>query len=121
MPLGSFLIYLKGKLSDPRDYIVKHLIEIIGSIENEGVIEILKPLLEYQNDSIRKKVVFNLNKSKGYQSAKLLGEALKDEVSNIRKEALRQLKARKDDFAVQILKEYAQRKDLPDGIREALL
>lgn len=121
MPLDSFLMHLKEKLSDPRDYVVKGLLEIIGSIENEGVIEILEPLLKYPNASIRKKLILNLNKTKGQQSAKLLGEALKDEVLNIRKEALRQLKARRDDFALQVLKEYAQRPDLPDDIKQALL
>lgn len=116
----GLLSLLEERCSDPRLYIIKNLVELIGAMEDEEIIKILEVPLKHPDTFIRRKATFALRKRKGKNSARLLGETLKDEDARIRKEALRILKARNDDFSRNILKVCAQDKNLPLDIREAL-
>lgn len=84
-----------------------NLIEIIGAMEKEEILNLLEAPLKDANFMTRKKTIFNLSKMKGQESARLLAIALKNEDTELREEALRALKNRKDEFAKQILKDYA--------------
>ncbi len=107
MPIEVVSLHLKEKILSARhgrEYIVKNIVEAIGSIENEEVVGVLEPLIKYPNIALRGKIILNLSKRQGERSAFLLGEALSDENEGIRNNAREYLKNRKDDFALAVLK-----------------
>lgn len=97
----------KERFSDPKLFVVKNLIDIIGGMESESAVMLLEIPLQNQDPGIRKKVVFALSKMKGRDSAYLLGKALKDADTNISSEALHALQTRKDNFAKGVLDKLA--------------
>jgi diguanylate cyclase (GGDEF)-like protein len=120
MPLQDVLSHLKERLADPREFIVKNLIELVRSIQNDDVLIVLEPLIKHPNAQIRRKIVICLGKRSEYQSARLLGAFLIDKEQEIRKEALQYLKERKDGSATRVLREVAKRTDVPGDIKNEL-
>ena len=78
-------------------------IEIIGAMDNENLVNILEVPLGHSDFMVREKVIFNLGRMKGQNSAQLLKIALQDPDEKLHNAALDTLKNRKDEFAKQIL------------------
>ena len=106
--------------ADSPDYMLKNLIEIVGAMEHEEIVGILRIPLHSPDISIRRKAVFTLGKMRAQESALLLIEALKDTDTRIVKEALLALKGRKDNFAADALKAAKEDKNLADDIRREI-
>jgi diguanylate cyclase (GGDEF)-like protein len=113
-------IMIKEIPADSPDYMLKNLIEIVGAMEHEEIVGILRIPLHSPNIIIRRKAVFALSKMKGQESALLLTETLKDTDTKIARESLSALKARKDHFAADALKAAKEDKNLTDDIRREI-
>ena len=120
VPKENLLGLLKEKFSDKRGYIIKNLIELIGSMEDGQILKILEIPLKHAEVIIRRKTIFVLSKRKEKESTLILAQALKDEDEILRKYALRILKNRTDNFAQEVLKACIEDKDIPEDIRQAL-
>lgn len=120
MPKEVLLTTLKEKFADPRLFISKNLIELIGAMESDESSSILEIPIVHPEVTIRRKVLFALRKKGGEQSARLLVKLLKDNDADIRREALRILKRRGDDISKRLLEECRRDRELPDDIRRAL-
>jgi len=112
--------YMKEKLTNSPVYIIKNLMELIGTMENEYAVKMMRLPLAHADQGIRRKAVFTLGKMKGMESAEILRETLRDPDPVIAREALQALKNRKDPAAAQVLKFASQDKDLPADIRKEL-
>lgn len=82
---------LAQKLDDPRWYVVRNVVYILGKIGQEKVIEKFKKLVDHKEARVRKEVIHTLDGMKDPRAQELLKSFLNDSEGSLRIMAVRSL------------------------------
>ncbi|MFC1594482.1 diguanylate cyclase [Candidatus Omnitrophota bacterium] len=111
---------IQEKLKDTRSFIVQGIVELVIYLNDSELVRYLEPVLHHEDLGVRRKLAFSLSKVEGEESTRLLLEALSDKDKSVRLSAIRSLGKAGDESAIEILRDYAQRKETAEVAKEAI-
>ncbi|MBI5525380.1 MAG: HEAT repeat domain-containing protein [Deltaproteobacteria bacterium] len=100
-----------GKLDDPRPYVVRDAVYILGRIDDPGAIEFLAKTLRHHNREIRMESVGALSRYRGQNVEQLLLQMLLDQDVDVRTAALRNIVAMGSTRVVDSLISFIESED----------
>lgn len=99
---------LVQKLDDPRWFVVRNVVHVLGKIGQEQVIEKFRKLMDHKEIKVRKELIHALDGMKSPRAKELLKDFLSDPESALRILAIRSLTNQNYQGALEPLKEMAE-------------
>lgn len=107
---GIPVSYIAPLLSDPRWYVVRNMVFVLGSLGNRESLPHLERALDHPDERVRREAVRAIGSSGGPRSAYLLRSCLADPAPSVRVLAARSLpRTKQDDAAVALLNQVTSR------------
>lgn len=111
--IGRYDISVLGrKISDPRWFFVRNIVEILGLIGNEEAIPYLDVTLKHTDRRVRKETIGSLGLIGGQKSLELLLSSLEDKDTSIRQMAAKWIGSTRNPQAIAPLSRIVQKRDL---------
>lgn len=102
---------LAQKLDDPRWFVVRNVVYILGKIGQERVIEKFRKLVDHKEVKVRKELIHTLDGMKDHRAKELLRDFLNDPESALRILAIRSLASHQDQEALDPLMAMIEDRD----------
>lgn len=102
---------LAQKLDDPRWFVVRNVVYVLGKIGQERVIEKFRKLIDHKEIKVRKELIHTLDGMKDPRAKELLKDFLNDPESALRILAIRSLTNQNYQGALEPLKEMVEDRD----------
>jgi len=102
---------LAQKLDDPRWFVVRNVVYVLGKIGQERVIEKFRKLIDHKEVKVRKELIHTLDGMKDPRAKELLKDFLSDPESALRILAIRSLTNQNYQGALEPLKEMVEDRD----------
>jgi hypothetical protein len=99
------------KLDDPRWFVVRNVVYVLGKIGRDKVLENFRKLIDHQEVKVRKELLHTLDGMKDHRAKELLVRFLNDPESSLRILALRSLTSHNYLGALEPLKELIEGRD----------
>jgi hypothetical protein len=99
---------LAQKLDDPRWFVVRNVVYVLGKIGQERVIEKFRKLIDHKEVKVRKELIHTLDGMKDPRAKELLKDFLNDPESALRILAIRSLSNQNYQGALEPLKEMVE-------------